>query len=157
MKRILITFFLLVQGTAFAQNFSYPIIKNKGKNINHFIPDGWTLLDSTQGDLNNDNHNDLVLIIQHIDHVRITKKDFDYIETVLTQPRILIILFYNKTANQYQLAEQSNSFILDHDNPSMEEPYQDISIYKGVLKIDFQIFMNMGSWGMSNNFYKFRY
>jgi len=39
----------------------------------------------------------------------------------------------------------------------MEEPFQDISISNGVLTIDFQIFMNSGGWGMSNNTYKFRY
>jgi hypothetical protein len=157
MRQLLTTIFLLTFGIAFGQDFSYPSINNQGKDINSFIPSGWTLLDSTQGDLNKDNHNDLVLIIQHKDSVTIIKNEFDYNDTVLTQPRVLIILFHNQTANQYQLVEQSNSFILNHDNPNMEEPYQDISISKGVLKIDFQIFMNMGGWGMSNNSYKFRY
>jgi hypothetical protein len=157
MRQLLTTIFLLTFGIAFGQDFSYPSFNNQGKDINSFIPNGWTLLDSTQGDLNKDNHNDLVLIIQHKDSVKIIKNDFDHNETVLTQPRILIILFHNQTANQYQLVEQSNSFILNHDNPNMEEPYQDISIFNDVLKIDFQIFMNMGGWGMSNNSYKFRY
>lgn len=157
MRQLLTTIFLLTFGIAFGQDFSYPSINNQGKDINSFIPNGWTLLDSTKGDLNKDNHNDLVLIIQHKDSVTIIKNDSDYSDTVLTQPRILIILFHNQTANQYQLVEQSNSFILNHDDPNMEEPYQDISVSNGVLKIDFQIFMNMGGWGMSNNSYKFRY
>jgi hypothetical protein len=55
------------------------------------------------------------------------------------------------------LIEQSNSFILDHDNPNMDEPFQGISIFHGILKIDFQIFMNMGGWEMSDMVYKFRY
>lgn len=154
MRQLLTTIFLLTFGIAFGQDFSYPSINNQGKDINIFIPNGWTLLDSTKGDLNKDNHKDLVLIVQHRDSVTILNNDND---TVLTQPRILIILFYNQTTNQYQLVEKSNSFILNHDNPNMEEPYQDISIYNGILKIDFQIFMNMGGWGMSNNSYKFRY
>lgn len=157
MRQLLTTIFLLTFGIAFGQDFSYPSINNQGKDINSFIPNGWTLLDSTQGDLNKDNHNDLVIIIQHKDSVTIIKNDFDYNDTVLTQPRILIILFHNQTINQYQLLAQSNSFILNHDKPNMDEPYQDISISNGVLKIDFHIFMNMGGWGMSNNSYKFRY
>lgn len=157
MRQLLTTIFLLTFGFAFGQDFSYPSINNQGKDINSFIPNGWTLLDSTQGDLNKDNHNDFVLIIQHKDRVTIIKNDFDNNDTVLTQPRILIILFHNQTANQYQLVEQSNSFILNHDNPNMEEPYQDISISNGVLTVNFLIFMNMGGWGMSNNSYKFRY
>jgi len=157
MRQLLTTIFLLTFGIVFGQDFSYPSINNQGKDIDSFIPNGWKLLDSTQGDLNKDNQNDLVLIIQHKDSIRIIKNNFDYNDTVLAQPRILIILFHNQTTNQYQLVEQSNSFIFNHDNPNMEEPYQDISIFNGVLKIDFQIFMNMGGWGISNNSYKFRY
>lgn len=156
-RRLLTIIFFLTFGFAFGQDFSYPNISNQGKNINSFIPNGWTLLDSTQGDLNKDNQEDFVLIIQHKDSVTIPKNHFEYNDTVLTQPRILIILFYNQTANQYQLVEQSNSFILNHDNPNMEDPYQDVSISNGVLKIDFHICMNMGGWSMSHNYYKFRY
>jgi hypothetical protein len=154
MRQLLTIIFLLNFGLVFGQDFSYPSINNHGKDISNFIPNNWTLLDSTQGDLNKDKQKDLVLIVQHKDSVTIINNDND---TVLTQPRILIILLYDQETNQYQLVENINSFILNHDNPNMEEPYQDISINNGVLKIDFNIFMNMGGWGMSNNSYKFRF
>jgi hypothetical protein len=154
MRRLLTIIFLLKFGLTFGQDFSYPSINKQDKDINSFIPNDWTLLDSAQGDLNKDNHKDLAIIVQYKDSVTIVNNDN---ETVLTQPRILIILFYNQATNQYQLVEKSNSFILNHDNPNMEEPYQDISINNGVLKIDFNIFMNMGGWGMSNNSYEFRF
>ena len=157
MIKILTTIFILIYGFTFGQEFSYPKINKQGKDINNFIPDGWLLLDSTRGDLNKDNHNDLVLIIQHKDSVLVINKNLEYIDSVITQPRVLIILFYNQRTNQYHLVEQSKSFILNHDNANMDDPYQDISIEKGILKIEFHIFMNMGGWGMSNNFYKFRY
>jgi hypothetical protein len=156
MRHLLIILFLLTFGIVYGQDFLYPKINNQGNDLNDFVPSHWTLLDSTKGDLNKDNHNDLALIIQYKDSVTLVKNDFDENDTVVTQPRVLIILFYNPVINEYQLAEQSNSFILNHDNTNMEDPYQDISINKGVLKIDFHIFMNMGSWGMSNNNYKFR-
>jgi hypothetical protein len=149
MRLLLTIIFLLPFGFAFGQDFSYPNLDKLGADINSFVPNGWTLLDSARGDLNKDHYNDLALIIQN--------KDFYFNDTVLTQPRILIVLLYNQTTSQYQLVEQSNSLILNHDNSNMDDPYQDISIDKGVLKIDFQIFMNMGAWGMSNNSYKFRY
>ncbi len=155
LMRLVLTIILLLKfGLTFGQDFSYPSINKRGKDINSFIPNDWILLDSAQGDLNKDNHKDLALIVQYKDSVTIMNSDND---TVETQPRILIILLYNQATNQYQLVEKSNSFILSHDNPNMEEPYQDISINNGVLKIDFNIFMNMGGWGMSNYFYKFRF
>lgn len=153
MRRLLTIIALLKFGLAFGQGFSYPVISKHGNDIHSFIPNHWILLDSAQGDLNKDKHKDLALIVQYQDSVAIMNND-NY--TVLAKPRILIILLYNPETKQYQLVEQSNSFILNHDNPNMEEPYQGISINKGVLKIDFTIFMNSGSWGMSNNSYQFR-
>lgn len=154
MRRFLTLLFLVKLGLVFGQDFSYPSLEKKGKDIYSFIPNGWVLLDSAQGDLNHDHHKDLALIIQHKDRVPVINPDKD---TVLTQPRILIILFYNPTTNHYQLEEQNNSFILNSNQSNMEDPYQSITIDNGELKINFHIFMTMGSWGRSNNSYKFRF
>ena len=102
LRRLLTIIFILTFGLAFGQNFSYPIINKQGQDINSFIPTGWILLDSTQGDLNKDSYNDLTLIIQHKDSVIIIKKDFDDHDTIITQPRILILLFYDPKTNLYQ-------------------------------------------------------
>lgn len=153
--RILLTIiFLLHFGFVFGQNFSYPSINMQAKDINNFIPNNWKLLDSAQGDLNKDKQTDLALILQYKDSISIVNKDDD---SIVTQPRILIILLYDPTTNQYQLEEKSNSFILYHDDPNMEDPYQDISINSGILKIDFSFFMFSGGWGMYHNSYKFRF
>jgi hypothetical protein len=157
MRPLLTIFFLLKIALSLGQGFTYPTIKNNGHNVFDFIPNGWKLLDSASGELNNDRYTDLAFVIEHIDSVSLVKSDETYLDTVITQPRILILAFYNSKSNQYDLVQQSNTFILNHDNPSMEEPFQAISISVGILKIDFSIFMNAGSWGMSNNAYKFRY
>jgi hypothetical protein len=157
MRRLLIITCLLNSGFAFGQIFSYPKIDVYGKSITHFIPRNWILLDSTIGDLNGDQINDFALVIQSQDSVSLIKVDNNFSDTVITQPRILIVAFYDANTRQYKLVEQSNTFILNHDNPNMEEPFQDISISKGILTIDFQIFMNMGGWGTSTNSYKFQY
>ena len=158
LMRYLLTIILALKfGLATGQNFVYPIIKNNGRSISNFIPNGWILLDSAWGDLNKDKNNDVAFVIQHRDSISLVKIDEGLIDTVITQPRILIIAFYNITTKQYDLIEQSNTFILNHDNPNMEEPFQDISISGEVLEIDFQIFMNAGGWGMSDNSYKFRF
>lgn len=147
----------LTLGLAFGQNFSYPTIKSNGQSITNFIPDGWKVLDSASGDLNGDKHADIAFILQHRDSVGVVKTENGYSDTLITQPRVLVLGFYNGETKQYDLVEQSNSFILNHDNPNMDEPFQDISISSGVLKIDFYIWYSMGGWGMSTNSYKFRY
>lgn len=157
MKQLLTILFLNYSGLTFGQTFSYPQIGSHGKITPDFIPQNWILLDSAIGDLNNDKYNDLCLVIQYKDTVSLVKKDGNDSDTILSQPRILIISFYNPSSNQFDFVEQSNTFILSHNDPNMEEPFQGISISNKILQIDFQIFMNMGGWGMSNNSYKFRY
>jgi hypothetical protein len=157
LKLLTTIFFILTFGPTFGQMFSYPTIKSNGNSTADFVPAGWTTIDSAIGDLNSDNLDDLALILQHSDSVTLIKIEDDYSDTVRTQSRILVVAFRNVITKQYDLVEQSNTFILNHDNPIMDEPFQDISISSGVLKIDFRIWLSMGSWETSNNSYKFRY
>ena len=157
MRPLLLIIFTLTIAFASGQNFSYPVINTYGRTLPDFIPSNWVLLDSVSGDLNNDQVKDWAFVIQYRDSVSLIKNDKDYSDTVITQPRILVIAFYDKATAQYELTEQSNTFILNHDSPTMDEPFQDITISKGILQIDFLIFMSAGGWGMSNNIYKFRY
>jgi hypothetical protein len=138
----------------YGQGFSYPTMTSGGRGIHDFVPTGWVILDSAYGDLNKDGLEDAAIILQRIDSVSIIRGDED---TVFTQPRILFIVFRDVANKQYKLIEQSNSFILKHDNTEMEEPYQELAIDNGVLEIGFHIFYNMGSWSIINATYKFRY
>lgn len=157
MRLLLTTIFILRFGFSFGQVFSYPSISNYGQRFSDFVPKGWTLLDSAKGDLNKDGNDDLAIVLQYGDSVSVVQTDDGYTDTVITQPRILLLAFYNTPAKRYQLTEQSNTFILTHFNPNMQDPFQEVSISKGVLTIAFNIFMNAGGWGMNTNRYKFRY
>src|SRR4030095_1186015 len=81
----------------------------------------------------------------------------DVEDTVITQPRILIILFKNRADNSFELVQQSNSFILMHDSPTMDDPFHELNIYAGILEIKFRLFYNIGGWYASTASYKFRY
>jgi len=155
--RPFLTFLLLLNfGHLFGQNFTYPTIKEKGTSVSDFVPAGWTILDSALGDLNNDKLLDVVLILQHIDSVILIKTEDDFTDTVRTQPRILAVLFRNTSDNLFHLKEQSNSFILTHDDVHADDPYQSITIKKGILQIDFYWYPDSGNWFNSHS-YKFRY
>ncbi len=150
---ILTIIFLTTLQFSYAQDFDYPVLPSQGKNQAAFVPAGWIILDSAYGDLNKDGLNDIVIIIQKRDSVNMIN---DASDTVLTHPRILAILF-QQSNNILSLAEQSNSFILKHDNPSMDDPYSRLFINKGVLEINFSFFYNIGSWYITNTTYKFRF
>lgn len=154
MRHILTFILTFYFGVSHGQDFSYPSIKSTGQSVTDFVPAGWTILDSAYGDLNKDGSKDAAIVIQHRDSVSLVNSLED---TVLTQPRILILLFKNSANNKFTLIEQSNSFILMHDNSIMDDPYQGINIDKGILKIDFHLLYNMGSWYSTSSTYKFRF
>src|SRR3989339_232025 len=154
MRNIITVIFFFIFSSSFGQSFSYPLIKSVGVSTNEFVPFGWTILDSAFGDLNKDGTDDAAIVLQHRDRVLLIKGIED---TVFTQPRILLILFKNAANKQFTLIEQSNSFILKHDNEQMDDPYQGISIAKGILILDFNQFYFSGSWYFKNSTYKFRF
>lgn len=152
-----ILFLALTFGSATAQDFSYPMINNHGQIAADFIPDGWSILDSAAGDLNHDRSKDAVLVFQFDDSTKITVNNQDFSDTILTQPRILAVLFRDTVSNGFTLKEQSNTFILYHDDANMDDPFDGLAIDSCVLKIKFRIWYNWGSWWTSRDTYKFRF
>ena len=71
MRPLLTLIFLLKIGLSLGQSFAYPTIKNNGHKLSEFIPNGWTILDSTSEDLNNDKHDDFACVLEHRDSVSI--------------------------------------------------------------------------------------
>jgi hypothetical protein len=141
--------------TCCAQEFPYPPIIQTAKIIDEFIPAGWVIHATAAGDLNKDKINDVAIVFQYKDSIKVIKGN-DPANTVITQPRMLAI-FFKDADNNYTLVEQNSSFILNHDNPSMEDPFTAIKISNGFLQIDFNSFYNMGSWQNGNSSYKFQY
>lgn len=145
--------FILLAAPSLAQRFEYPSVPAAGKSVADFIPVGWTMLDSAFGDLNRDSLQDCAIILQYADSVEILKADED---TVLTQPRVLLI-FFKTEKGHFRLIHQNNSFVLNHHSPTMDDPYQDLTITKGALRLKFQLFYTMGSWYVTDLLYIFRY
>ncbi len=151
---------LIIAGyaTVNGQSFEYPKIAGSKSSVQELLPLEWNMRDSVSGDLNGDSYPDLVLVLQYKDSVKV-KKNVPVIgsETVITQPRILLIVFKNPDTRLYDVKEQSNTFILTDDNPNIEDPYQSVSITKGIINISFQLFSNFGSYSVTNTTYKFRF
>jgi hypothetical protein len=163
MKRILLTIVFLcgVQTIFGQQDFTmpaaadYPVLPKSAVRPADFIPAGWKIMGEAEGDLNGDKRKDFVFVIKANQEKFLNKNDGLGGEIFDTNPRILAVLFWEN--DQYKLAVQSNTFIVMADSPTMEEPFQEVHIIKGILEFNFEIFMNAGGWGMSNHLYKFRF
>lgn len=122
--------------------------------LNTFIPKGWKTLKKATGDLNKDGIDDVALVVQNTDPSKIST---DSPMEMNANDRQLIILFGKKKADCYSLSTKSETFILKHDQENMDEPFEDISISKGTLKISFKEFYTMGSWSTGSSDYIWRF
>ena len=136
------------------RNSDYPNLPKSGKSINDFVPKDWETVGKAQGDLNGDKLEDCALVIKANLSKFLNKNDGLGSNPFDTNPRILVILF--KEQDGYRIAKQSNTFIVAPDSPTQEEPFQAVSIKKGVLELSFQLFSSAGSWAMTSSSYRFK-
>jgi hypothetical protein len=163
MRKLLLLTILLNATVAFGQDWTlpteadYPKLEKYGQTVESFVPKSWKTVDKATGDLNGDKIPDAVVVIRGSDAKFINKNDGLGVEEFDTNPRILLVLIRNALVNRYELIEQSNSFIITPDSPTMSEPFLAVKIKNGVLQLDFEIFYSAGSWGTSQASYKFKY
>ena len=160
---ILIIFKLsLVQGQP-VNLFTFPLIKNNGQILSSFIPDGWTLLDSTCGDLNGDNGVDVAFVIESKDSLTtFTHQEQQgevFVEVNRSEKylrRILLIIMKDSLADNFNLIEQNNTIIISHEDRTRIDPFEDIKIENHILKI-FYTSKSIENFNSNSSTYSFRY
>ena len=158
MKRklfFILSLFLISSIYVFGENFP-----QKAKTVNDFIPKGWKKILTTNGDLNRDKLEDIVIVIEKEDKKNIKKNDGFGPEELNLNPRILLVLFKQKDGTYILASKNDKGFIKSEgndDNPALMDTLDDIIIKNNVLKIVFNYFMSAGSWWTSTNVYIFRF
>ncbi|MBN1151208.1 hypothetical protein JXA84_08335 [candidate division WOR-3 bacterium] len=151
-------FFFLATANCFSGGvFTYPVLESCGGCVEDLVPDGWVVLDSTQGELNGDTLADIAVVFEFEDSVQSISNDEYHPDTFFYRPRILAIYFMDSTDKSYSFAERSNSFIISSTHKNMLEPYEGMEIENGALTLDFISMWSMGSWWMSRAEYTFKY
>ncbi len=162
MRHLITIVCILKLGLVFGQQsnfFAFPEIIKEGQTITDFVPDRWEILDSTVGDLNNDNRMDMAIVLQSKDSLE-TLYFFEYAGEMKVNEcinkrykrRILFILFKDSLTDTFDLIEQSNTIILCHENSKSEDPFKEIKIDNNLLKILY------GHYSINNSYqYFFKY
>ncbi len=127
----------------FAQKtFVFPKIKAQGASAEQFTPANWTVIDQVRGDLNNDATDDLAVVFEFnksIDETRVYGDNNTDIIKETQKPRILAILFKDKSTGNYSLSTQNNDFILrSEEGGKLGDPLQQIAIKDQQLYLRFQ-------------------
>ena len=122
-----------------------------------FVPDGWTLYDKVDGDLNGDGRGDSVLVIRRNDPAGVIRNTEGLGMPVYdSNPRTLLVILADEFG-QYHLAGRNDAIIPDHDAPTISDPYESIAIEDGKLYLDLTFFANAGSWTTFNRQFQFRW
>ncbi len=157
MKKLFALTFLLASVIAFAQSAD-SVIPQKGTTTDNFVPQGWKIISSVSGDLNNDKTEDVVIVIENTDPDNFIENEKDARQILNLNPRYFLILF--KVKNGYTLNKTFIPSQNDIEFPCLEDPIaeaDEMTIVKGVLSVNFRTWMICGSYGICRETFKFRY
>lgn len=134
-----------------------PELSVKGKELEDIIPTEWKILSKASGDLNRDGFEDVAFAIQSpVEQMHGYKDGFDS-DTLNTKPRILGI-YFGKRNGKFKKVLQSNTFIINRDAPTMDEPFKGLQILpNGDLQIDFYVWRCRECTSWSSHQYRFRF
>ena len=157
-KRVLfLGIVLCTLGSNAQKDATYPKLPKSGKEIHNLIPDGWQVLSKAMGDLNGDGLEDLAFAIQSPVKETIQYTDDFESDTIVTSPRILGI-YFGKRNGKFKKKLQSNTFIVNRDAPTMDEPFKGLQILpNGDLQIEFYIWPCRECTTWSSHEYIFRF
>ena len=91
------------------------LFPKNAKEIEDFLPKNWQILYEVEGDLNNDNLNDIALIIENTDSGNIKKNDSFGPETLNLNERIILVLFQEKDGS-YTLKSKNDKGFIESEN-----------------------------------------
>ena len=135
---------------------SYPAIARDGASIEAFVPKNWKLEAKATGDLNGDKLPDAALVLHMTDPANMVASDWDPNRKYDSNPRMLVVLFAREGGG-YALAAVDHELIPRLANQNQDEPFDEVAINGGTLRVKMHLFMSAGGWEMGGSAYTFRW
>jgi hypothetical protein len=137
----------------------YPNIAPHATAAEGFLPKGWEIEQTVEGDLNGDGKPDLLAILRDTDPHNVLKNDDGLGPNPFnTNPRILVIALKNAHGG-YDLALANHTLIPRDTEPNIDDPLEDAAnptIMHGILKIGLHLSANAGGASAGSIGYVFR-
>ena len=155
---------LLVSSAAAAQwpgdqvipPLNYPTIARQAATLQGFVPREWTLETRAIGDLNGDTRPDAAHVLHMASPRNRISPSWDPNTKYDTNPRMLVVAFARK-AGGYELAAADHKLIPRRENPNQDEPFDEVKIASGTLRVKMHLFLEAGGWRMGGSAYTFRW
>ena len=158
--RLILPLALAISGPARAElaipPVAYPEIAETADTAFDFVPEGWVLETHRQGDLDNDGRDDFAGILRMRDPANVLANRSLGEDPFDTNPRILLVAF-REGEGRFRRVLADHVLIPRRDSPTQEDPYRDLTIEKGVLRLSLENFMNAGGWETWRATYAFRW
>ncbi|EHQ88479.1 hypothetical protein [Desulfosporosinus youngiae] len=106
-------------------NDNNPTLPLKGKDLEGFIPEGWDIKSSAEGDLNMDSLLDIVAVIE--------KKD----DEDSSFPRILFVLVQDKDRSYTLTVKTATAIMRANEGGVWGDPFESISVDRGSILLSF--------------------
>lgn len=153
-----------VPGLAPAQDIpevSYPAVVEQAADAAGFVPEGWRLEQTSDGDLNGDGRDDLVLVLKmdaaanRIDNTALGPDVFD------TNPRMLVAALAEDSGG-YRRVLADHALIPRPYSPNLDDfLWEDegggVKVEEGALRVSLHMWASAGTWFTSNTSFTFRY
>jgi hypothetical protein len=143
-------------GDAELPRVTYPVIARQGASVEAFVPKKWKLEAKATSDLNGDKLPDAALVLHMADPANMVAKDWDPTQKYDSNPRMLVVLFGRKSGG-YTLAAADHKLIPRLENQNQDEPFDEVAIVGGTLRVKMHLFMSAGGWEMGGSAYTFRW
>jgi len=99
------------------------------EKVSKFIPNGYSVLRFAQGDLNNDNIDDLILVLN--------KKGEESLSTSEHPLKRKLLILIEQPDTSYILAAQNENVVYYYNyDPNFKDAFVDLNIKKGMFSID---------------------
>lgn len=128
--------------------------------LHQWVPQGWKIVGSKTGDLNQDGLDDTVLVLQEDDPAKRKPNDGLGAPVLNLNPRRLVILFRTPAGHQ-EIVSADDVLPSEHeeDNPCQADPLENggVEISRGTLRIDLHYSQSCGSYGVSHQTFIYRH
>lgn len=124
------------------------------------FPKNWKTIARAEGDLNNDNKDDMVLVLADTKEEKYIANEGMGVDTLNTNQRVLVVLL--KAGGKYSFDGKNMIAIPAENNTEnvcLQDPFWEggIKIANGVLSVTLQYFYSCGSWLVTNSQHLFRF
>ena len=128
-------------------------LKQQGTSAEDIVPAGW-LHEETQGDLNKDGIQDLVVLATPDDEENLLRRDDGYVYN-FNQP--ILAIYFGTSQGQLQLWKQYDNVIPADESENCSHDIVLGITSRGTLRIAIGLFCSAGSYGTSTDTYTYRY